>query len=104
MALTSKQIKDLNNSMKAAQAVSLGTLLNYAKSSYTATAGNATAGTMTIPTGLTSVTGFNAQIYRAGVNVTADASFTISSGDLVVADGSVTYSVTAGDVVYYIAW
>lgn len=104
MAFTTKQVKDLNNSMKAAQAVSLGTLLNQTRSSYTAVAGDATANQMSIPTGLASVSGWIAQIYRAGVNVTEDAIFSTSSGNLVIADGAATYVVTAGDKVHFLAW
>lgn len=73
-----------------------------ARGKYTADADDATAGTLSIDTGLAAPTGFIVQILRSGAVITGDAAISLSSADLVVADGS-TYSVTAGDVVNWIA-
>lgn len=108
MALTTKEIYDLNNSMSAAQNVALGTKLDALLSqavtmgTYTATAGNATANEMEINTGVSSATKFIVQIFRSGVNVMEDAVVTMADGILTIADGSATYAVTAGDIVFFI--
>lgn len=66
--------------------------------SYTAVAGDATAGEVDIVTGLTSVDTFQVQILRAGVPISSDQVITESGGTITVADGASTYDVTAGDV------
>lgn len=70
---------------------------------YTADAADATANAMDIDTGMTAVSSQIVQILRAGNVVTSDADVTVAAGVLTVADGA-TYSVTAGDVVNYIAY
>lgn len=124
MAWTTKQIYDLDNMNVAAQNVALGTTLSdlgafdvstisgevdalqaqaIVRGKYTVTAGNASANLATISTGVT-VAGYIVQIYRSGVNVTADAVIGSSTTNITVADGSSTYNVTAGDIVMWIAW
>ena len=71
---------------------------------YTAIAGDATANELTIDTGKEDATSFDVTIFRDGVNVTADAIITLDDGVLTVADGASTYSVTAGDKVYWRAY
>lgn len=71
--------------------------------SYTADADDDTAGTLDIVTGLSSVSSFNVQIRRAGVDVTADAVLTEADGTITVADGAATYSITDGDVIAWLA-
>lgn len=70
---------------------------------YTAVAGDATAHSAAIPTGLTTVTSFMVQILRSGAVVTADAAVSEAAGSITVADGGATYAVTAGDVINWIA-
>lgn len=77
--------------------------------SYTVVTADDTAGTKTISLasyfgpGETAV-GMIVQILRAGVDVTADAVISLSSNNLVVADGGATYALTAGDVINYIVY
>lgn len=68
--------------------------------SHVATSGQASANVAVIATGLSAITSFIVQVYRANVNVAGDAVITVSGGNLSVADGA-TYSVTAGDVINY---
>jgi hypothetical protein len=70
--------------------------------SYTAVAGDATAGTLDIVTGFSTVTSYTVQILRAGAVATSDVALSVSAGTLTVADGS-TYAVTADDVINWIA-
>jgi hypothetical protein len=65
------------------------------------TADEATANAAAILTDKPSASAFLVQVWRSGVDVTADAVVTLLDGTLTVADGAATYSVTAGDVV---AW
>jgi len=74
-----------------------------AKGTHEVTAGEETAGTVSIDTGLGTPAGFVVQIIRSGAVATSDAAISLSSSDLVVADGS-TYSVTEGDVINWIAF
>lgn len=75
-----------------------------ARGTYAAVAADATAGTLDIDTGNAAATAFIVQIWRAGVLVMADAAVSIDAGVLTVADGAATYSVTAGDVIVWIAF
>ncbi len=68
------------------------------------TAAEAAANTLDIATGKTNATAFMVQIYRAGVNVAADAAISIADGALTVADGAATYSVTENDVIHWIVF
>lgn len=117
MALTAKQIADLNGAMEANRLAGVGTLLSslddsataleaqaLVRGSYTAVADDATANEAVIATGLDAIAGFIVQIFRAGVNVMEDAIVTASGGNLSVADGAATYAVTANDVINYIVW
>lgn len=101
MALTTKQITDLNDSMSAMQNAQVGNLLDMVRGIYTATSDDATANEKSITTGKTTATAFIVQIYRSGVDVTADAIITLTSGVLKVADGGATYVLTAGDKITY---
>jgi hypothetical protein len=71
---------------------------------HTATSGEATAGTLDIDTGLSSITAFLLQIYRSDVPDHTDADVSVSGGTITVADGAATYAVTAGDVINWIAF
>jgi hypothetical protein len=71
---------------------------------HTATAGEATAETLEIATGLAGATGFIVQIFRSGVMVMADAAVSILAGALTVANGAATYDVTEGDVINWIVF
>lgn len=115
MALTAKEIYDLNNENVAAQNVALGTTLSailsgtvaggVVRGSYTAVSGDDVNNYMQIASGLAAIAGWMVQVYRAGVNVMADAVVTVqSTTSLRVADGGATYVVTAGDVLKYMIW
>ncbi len=67
------------------------------------TAGEETAGTLAIDTGLAAPVGFVVQILRAGAVATSDAAVSLSDSDLVIADGA-AYSVTDGDAINWIAF
>lgn len=73
------------------------------RASYTALAADDTAGTVDIDLGLTTIVAPIVQILRAGVDVTDDAVITWAAGTVTVADGAVTYALTAGDVINIIA-
>lgn len=74
----------------------------YSFGTYTAVAGDDTAGTVSIATGLSSITSFLVQIFRSGVPLFSDQAVSASGGNIVVADGA-TYALTAGDVINYLA-
>lgn len=76
--------------------------------SYTAVAADDTANTVTIPTGKwfgakEVATGFVVTIVRSGKVVSSDPAISLSSNNLVVADGT-TYVLTTGDVINYIVY
>ena len=87
----------------ANQVASTSTAKKIIGASYTVVAGDDTAGTKTIATGVTIITAL-VQILRAGVDVTADAEISWSAGNLVVDDGAATYALTAGDLINWIAF
>lgn len=75
---------------------------------YTVVAANDTANTVTIPTGKwfgkgETAVGFVVTIMRSGKQVSSDPAISLSSNNLVVADGS-TYVLTTGDVINYIVY
>lgn len=69
---------------------------------YTAVAADDTAGTKSIDTGLSSITAYVVQIFRAGVPIFSDQAISVSGGSVVVADGGATYALTANDVINYV--
>lgn len=71
---------------------------------HTVTAAEETAEEVDIDTSVTGATAFLVQIYRAGVNVSADAVVTLADGILNVTDGAVTYDVTEDDVIMWRVW
>lgn len=69
---------------------------------HTITGGEAAANTLTIDTGLSSITTHIVQILDSGNNVvTSDADITKSGGNLTVADGA-TYNTTSGYKIHWI--
>ena len=70
---------------------------------YTVLAADATAGSVALNTGLSIIETFMVHVLRAGVGVTADAVLSTSGGTLTVTNGAVTYVLTAGDVLQWIA-
>jgi len=70
---------------------------------HTATAGEASAGTLAITTGLSSVSAHIVQVLDTGNRVvTSDADITESSGALTVADGG-SFAVTENYLVHWVA-
>ena len=69
---------------------------------YTASAGDATATTVALVTGLTAIEYCHAYIRRTGKTATSDAAVSYAGGTITVAAGS-TYVLTAGDVIAWIA-
>lgn len=69
---------------------------------YTVIAGDDTANTKTIATGVT-IAAKIVQILRAGADVTGDAAISSSAANLTIADGS-TYVLTTGDVINWIVF
>lgn len=87
MALTAKQIYDLNNSMVAAQNVNLGTVLSWLVGSLNASGSLVpTSARTVVTTGLTTVTG--ATVALSGSPTSDNAYDTVTAG-----------SVTAGTIV-----
>lgn len=118
--LTNAEARRINRMNRAAQDTDLGTRVQVLEDggagseiperlsaledmfgSHEVTAGEETAETLDIDSGNESAVGFIVQIYRAGVNVTADAEMSLASGVLTI-DGATTYEVTEGDVINYI--
>lgn len=71
--------------------------------SHSVTAGEDTANTTTIATGITAVSAAGVQIVRSGKVVSSDPAVSFSAGNLVVADGS-SYVLTSGDVLNWWAF
>lgn len=69
---------------------------------YTVVAGDDSAGTVAINTGLTTIETPIVQVVRAGKVATSDAAVSCSGGVLTVADGSV-YALATGDVINWLA-
>ena len=59
--------------------------------------------TQDIVTGLATITGRMVQILRSDAVVTGDAVVTVSGGTISVASGNATYTLTAADVIFWIA-
>lgn len=74
----------------------------FARGAYTVTAGDDTANTVDITTGLDNVTAFLVQVVRSGKHVSSDPAVSVSGGTLTVANGS-TYVLTAADVLHWLA-
>jgi acyl-coenzyme A thioesterase PaaI-like protein len=70
---------------------------------YTVVAADAAAGSVALNTILTNIETYLVQAVRAGVAVTEDAIVSVSGGTLTVASGAVTYVLTAGDVLEWLA-
>jgi hypothetical protein len=70
---------------------------------YTATSADATAGTITIATGLAVVSVFQVTITRGTVTVTGDAKVMSSGANIIIANGPSTYTIAAGDVINWLA-
>lgn len=112
MALTATQIANLNGASEANRQAALGTVLaaaegvssNIVVGTYTMVAGDASAGTVDIDTGLATADSAIVQIYRSGVGVFSDQAVSIAAGVITVADGGATYACTADDVVNYIVF
>ncbi len=71
---------------------------------HTVTAGEASANAAVIDTGKVSAVGQIVQVLRSGADVTVDATISMASGVLTVADGGATYNVSAGDVINWIVF
>lgn len=75
--------------------------IGIARGSYTVTAGNDTAGTVTINTGLT-IASVIINIIRSGNMVSSDPAVSFATTNLTVADGA-TYVLTTGDKINWVA-
>ena len=64
------------------------------------TTGEATATTLTIATGMTTITGYIVQVLSStGAVITADAVITVAAANLTVANGGATLVLAAGQLV-----
>ena len=70
---------------------------------YTADADDATADTLDIVTGLTTVSAFFIEVYRAGVPIFSDQAVSEAAGTITVADGAATFAITADDEIHWLA-
>lgn len=85
-------------------AAQMGGISGAIKGKHVVTAAQATANVANITTGLATVTGWIAQVQRAGVDVTADGVFSAQTGGVLrVADGS-TLNLAENDVVAFLVW
>jgi hypothetical protein len=117
MAIGTAGETKLNSMCGAAAAVALGTAVKnletsaaalggasgLVKGNYTVVAGDDTANTKSIATGLTAITGFIVQVYRADI-LMSSIKVVATDGNLVVSDNSSTYVLTTGDKIYWTAW
>jgi hypothetical protein len=117
MAYDDAQVAKINSMCGTAQGLALGTAIKnletsaaalggasgLVKGTYTVVAGDDTANTKSIATGLTAITGFIVQVYRADI-LMSSIKVTKSNGNLIVSDNSTTYVLTTGDVINYICW
>lgn len=115
MSFTAKQIAQLNKMNKAAQNVSLGTVVSgmvdntIYRGSHTVTSGEVSAGSATISiTGLsTAPVGFMGNVYRSG-SVAEGWSASSSAGNIVLLAGnsgsSTAYTLRTGDRFDWIAF
>lgn len=119
MALTAKQILQMNRMNRAAQNASLGTLVGslegtagqissaFTTGSYTAVAADASASRMIIATGATGIAGFLVQVYTSGSLkstikvISSGSNLTVSAGSAV---SSTIPAIAAGDVANWIVY
>lgn len=107
MSFTASQIAKLNKMNRAAQDVSLGTVINGQISGVASgsivSAAQASASAVSFVTGLTAISGFMVQAFRSGSAV-SPLYGSASGGTLTVTSASASYKITTGDVINYIAW
>ena len=107
MAISAANVAKLNKMCTAAKEAALGTFIDSLPVAgvHTVTSGEASAGSALIATGLTSVTGYNANIFRSG---SALNNFYLSSSsataNLTLKSTSGSYTMTNGDVVAWLAF
>ena len=113
MTISTANAAKLNKMNRAAQNVSLGTVLKgldtaiRSSGSYTAIAADASASSVTIATGLTGVKGFIAQVYTSGSQkssikvINSGSNLTITAGSTV---GSTIPAIALNDVVQWMVW
>jgi len=114
--LSAINITHLNNSMKAAKDVALGTLLSSLESasatltpnmvvsgSQVLTAVHTNASAVTLDTGLGTVKGYIAQMTSSG---SSRSTYTRNSSGSIIfaADSSGSYVLASGDIASYVAW
>lgn len=80
------------------------TLQGVKHGAYTMVADDQTAGSKTINTTLTTIAGFIAQVYRAGILVASIKVTNPSAGNIKVETNSTDYVLATGDVFTWIAW
>jgi len=102
--LTSTEISKLNKMNRAAQDVSLGTILSVAPIGgvVTASAPQANASAVIIDTGLDANTGYTVQRFNSGSALLSYV--TNTSGSLVISAVTGGDAIVAGDVFNWLAW
>jgi hypothetical protein len=82
-----------------------GGLLGVVGGNHTVTAGEDTAATLDIDTGLASISSYQLNVVTAaGVyRPLADAAVSVAAGVITIADGAATFDVTATDIIYWTA-
>jgi hypothetical protein len=105
MTISTKQKNDLNKMNRASKAVGLGTLLQTMASGSPVTAGTtvvssaqASASSVTIQTGLSTITAFQVQAFRSG-SFMPGINIVSSGSNLTVTSASASYKVTENDVI-----
>ena len=103
MAISDSNKALLDSMCKTAKTAGLGTVIQTIQNqagTHTVTAGEETAGSVDIDSGLTSVAGFIVQVYRAGI-LLASYDVSASAGVVTVATNGTDYVVTEADVINY---
>ena len=102
-AISTANTKKLNNMNRAADNVSLGTMIQnmgtVSTGSFTVTAAQMNASLVEIPTGLASVGGFIAQGWRSGSPLAIKAISGSVTGAIVVLNSTIVTTVTGGSIV-----
>jgi hypothetical protein len=110
MTISSDHETKLNKMNKAAQNVSLGTIIAglqndfIASGSLAVSAAQANGSSVTIYTGLTStVTGYQINVFRSGSALSSDPYVYASGGSVIITPGA-SYAVTTADRINWIAF
>ena len=110
MALTAKQIKQLNKMNRSASNVNLGSVINTLQSqstnsgSWYVSVAEASASAVVIQTAVPSIAGFIVQTYRSGSPILGSKVVVTGGSNITITSGSPSYVVSGSDVINYIVF